>query len=713
MYPKKTKVTTFIFLLIFLSAACTAGPLGAAPPSPIPNQRDVTQAAPTTNPVASEPAPSLEPTTISTPQEPAANPTQTLAARTDTPAVIEPTIPLLTSARDKFVRDPAPIGIPSQAISAENAMALSEIARWGNGRIRALAFTPDLLQAVVATSQGVFDYSLQSYKLGDYLPLHLDAGVLAFSPSLRFLALGDRSGAIRIWDLENGRLARTIRVSESPFQALAFSPHERLLYSSTRTLDSNEKVYVWDVIDGSLFEERAHGAQAFEFSADGLQVAARVENLVKIWRFDSGESRDFIAPAELSAFSLSPDGSILAIGMRQTMQIQALRVADAAVVFEKQAPPPASLTLPSGSDQLQIADLTFSPDGKLLAAHTGFGETLQWRTVDGSFIGQFTGGMTNGSQLGYSPDGRMLVNWQGTALFRNAQDGSKLFELSNHLGSISSLKFSPSGERLSIGVQDGRIWQRRVRDGAIVRSLKGNGAPVLTLAYSPNGEFLLAGGLAATADLWMSADARYHALPSPCEQATSIDQVSASYDNQYAAYHSPECPLVSILRVQDSALRSLEEALQAIAFSPSEPLLACGENERVTLRHMLDYSVLRELPLENGKLRNLVFSSDGGWLAISGDDLTLWDIMHGAQTIRMPEGADPFRAVAFSPDNQLLAAGTGQEVWLYRLTTLQPIVRLYFDTGDIGDLAFSPDGFYLAIGLDDGVVMMWGIASQE
>jgi WD40 repeat protein/DNA-binding SARP family transcriptional activator len=67
-------------------------------------------------------------------------------------------------------------------------------------------------------------------------------------------------------------------------------------------------------------------------------------------------------------------------------------------------------------------------------------------------------------------------------------------------------------------------------------------------------------------------------------------------------------------------------------------------------------------------------------------------------------------ALAFSPDGQQLAVGTGDgRVYLWRMSDHQPAAVLHGHRSIVQSVAFSPDGRWLASGSDDRLICVWDV----
>lgn len=159
----------------------------------------------------------------------------------------------------------------------------------------------------------------------------------------------------------------------------------------------------------------------------------------------------------------------------------------------------------------------------------------------------------------------------------------------------------------------------------------------------------------------------------------------------------------------------------AVRLHPKEPLAAVGYSSgNLRIMNYLTGAVVAELPRAGKRVEGLAFSSDGAWLASTGNTggVQMWraGAMPGDAWTAGPllaTEAAPW-AVAYSPDDATLASTTQDGTLV--LFDARKWERLQIVRGHgqlIPGLAFSPDGKHFATGSEDGGLKLWEIATQR
>ena len=92
--------------------------------------------------------------------------------------------------------------------------------------------------------------------------------------------------------------------------------------------------------------------------------------------------------------------------------------------------------------------------------------------------------------------------------------------------------------------------------------------------------------------------------------------------------------------------------------------------------------------------------------AFGNIDSAFWALPEGA-TIRLGRGR--VRNMAFSPDGVYLAAATKIGLWWYELATMQPVALWETERGMVSAISFSHDGKWIATGNDDGITKIFDV----
>ena len=265
--------------------------------------------------------------------------------------------------------------------------------------------------------------------------------------------------------------------------------------------------------------------------------------------------------------------------------------------------------------------------------------------------------------------------------------GKKLFDLNGHAGLVTSVAFSPDGQRLASASSDQtvKIWD--CATGKELFALRGHASDVTSVA---------SGGLHAG---W-------------------ITSVAFSPDGQRlaSARHDTTVKIWEIATGKELlALKGDAGGVDSVAFSPDgQRLASAGDDQTVRIWDSATGKELLALKGHGGEVTSLAFSPDGQRLASASSDQTvkIWDSATGKELFALKGHAGVVYDVAFSPDGQRLAsAGSDQTVRIWDSATGKELLALKGHAGWVRSVAFSPDGQRLASANQDGSIHLWETTS--
>lgn len=403
----------------------------------------------------------------------------------------------------------------------------------------------------------------------------------------------------------------------------------------------------------------------------------------------------------------------------------------------------------------EVRKLTFSGDGKLLAAAGRFGSLKIWNVAarQAAVLPEQEGATIS---IAFSPDGKTLVSagsdgaiylWDvtklkvrkvirassqeinclvftadGSFLAAAGRDGairiwktsdwSEQVELPGHQGEVQALAFSPNGTLLASGGADRRVLVWTVGSAEKPLRLAREEGAIPCLGFSHDGAMLVTTSDDRSVKLWDVATGTLKvSLPG---HAARVKFAEFSHDDKSLVTLSTD-GLIRIWDSQSGTLQRLErghdEQAVCATFSPRDLVLATSSaGGDIKLWDLTQPSDQQVLPETAAQPWSLSFSHDNRSLAVGGVEgsVSLFDVQRGALRLESREHTDRVMSVAFSPDDRRLASSSlDGTVRIWDPATAKVVQVLKGHQDGALSAAFSKGGDRVATASGAGAIVLW------
>jgi serine/threonine protein kinase len=281
-------------------------------------------------------------------------------------------------------------------------------------------------------------------------------------------------------------------------------------------------------------------------------------------------------------------------------------------------------------------------------------------------------------------------------------------------GPLWSLAFSPDGQMLATGGNEGAVRLWSPEDGQAITELKGHKLPVLSLAFNRAGDMLATGTTGDNVRLWQP---RTHAPLSTIRHPGTRALTFSPDGKVLAATAGSKVDLLST--ASGKVLRSLPHhyTVLALAYAPDGQALVSADargNLKVWAgREGHAWNERTAITGHNSSVYALAFSSDGRTMASGSADQTvkLWDTVTWQERGTLKGHDNGVLTVAFAPSGGTLASGSRDgSVKLWDVAAQKELATFGRHHSPIRSIAISPDGRSLASAGEDKIVRIWDVA---
>lgn len=270
------------------------------------------------------------------------------------------------------------------------------------------------------------------------------------------------------------------------------------------------------------------------------------------------------------ALSWSPDGKLLAAGGYKEVRL-----------YDNAAKQIATLEGHAES----VRAVAISKDGTLLAAAGGLpgqkGEVKLWNLATRQVAATINGHDDCIYAVAISPDGKTIAtaSYDKVILLWDAATGKQLRPLKDHIDAIYALVFTPDGAHLLSAAADRtiKIWNPKTGERLYTLSEPTDG--VNAIALSPDGKQVAAAGIDKTIRVWTLGDKSGELVNSLIAHEDAILQIVWSPDGKLLASSSADRTIKYFQMpglVEAKSIPNQSDWPSALAFTPDGRRLAAG-----------------------------------------------------------------------------------------------------------------------------------------
>ena len=329
-----------------------------------------------------------------------------------------------------------------------------------------------------------------------------------------------------------------------------------------------------------------------------------------------------------------------------------------------------------------LTAVEFSPNDQRIASADSNRTIRIWDAKTGRMLHEFP--EQTGSKLAFSPDGKVLATsgfYERQVTLWDVASGERLRGLNQN---ARSLAFTPDGAHLIAGGRDGIVRMWLATTGQLAREFKGHEGGLYAVALSPDGKMIASGG---------GGDG------------------TSPRSNEVRLWNADSGEEIAQLQEDEGDLQGLKRWIYALDFSADGKTLAVASPYAVRI---WDIERRKQLHRLEKCSYDAAFSPIANQLVLPGE-FGIYDPTTGKQTVKLGGDVGVYGCVAYSHDGKTIVSGNKQGlVQLWDAETGKEIVRRSGHSLGVRAVAFSPDGSVAAsVSRHDGTLRLWGTASGK
>ena len=272
-----------------------------------------------------------------------------------------------------------------------------------------------------------------------------------------------------------------------------------------------------------------------------------------------------------------------------------------------------------------------------------------------------------------------------------------------HSDSVNSIAFSPDGHFVLSGSSDKTIKLWNTKTGKLIQTIESHSGLIESGALSPDGHYILSGSYNGTIELWnLKTGVLIHSMHG---HTKSVKSIAFSPDGSYAISGSKDKTL-KLWNIETGKLvRTMEghgSWVSSVAFSPDGRYILSGSFDKtIKIWNVETGRLIRTMESLSTSITSVTFSPDGNYILSGSYDgvIEIWDVETGVLFRSMHGHSGAVNSITFSPDGHYVLSGSNDAtIKLWDIETGKLIKTMKGHYAEIHSVAFSPDGYYALSG---------------
>jgi WD40 repeat protein len=331
----------------------------------------------------------------------------------------------------------------------------------------------------------------------------------------------------------------------------------------------------------------------------------------------------------------------------------------------------------------EVRALAFTPDGKSIitgssgsAWEDSYKSMALWDVATGREVRKF-GDSSQVNALAVTFDGRFVVANSGWKL--------KLWDIATgrevrtfqgeHTSILTAIAVSPNGLYAVSGSWDKTLKLWDIATGREIRAMKGHKEKILSVAFSPDGRYILSG--------------------------------PGSYDDVACLWSADSGRLIRTFDVPENQMTDIP----SLAVTPDGKHAVMGTGNGIFVWDMINPRMGHRIFRGYAKyVANAALSPDGQSIVSGG---RLWDLSTSSLSGTFEGMSDASGSLAVSPDGKYVFSQSGDmPLKLWEMETGK-IIKEIQTRNLVAAAAFTPDGKFVLTGESDGTLKLWEVSRKS